>query len=58
MTVTGSYSYHAKVGHLLKTRAAVNHVLYNRLKDEPDGRANYEMEFAVGGVAYVVGNVM
>ena len=58
LTVTGSYFHHAKVGHLLKTRAAVNHILYNRLTDEPGGTASYEMEFAVGGVAYVVGNVV
>lgn len=58
LTVTGSYFHHAKVGHLLKSRAAVNHILYNRLTDELGGRASYELEFASGGVAYVVGNII
>jgi len=58
LTVTGSYLHHAKVGHLLKSRAALNHIFYNRLSDETDGRASYELEFANGGVAYVVGNII
>lgn len=58
LTVTGSYFHHAKVGHLLKSRAAVNDIRYNRLTDEVGGRASYELEFAVGGVAYVVGNII
>jgi hypothetical protein len=58
LAVTGSYSHHAKVGHLLKSRAAVNHIFYNRLTDEIGGSASYELEFAIGGVAYVVGNII
>jgi len=58
LKVTGSYFHHANVGHLLKSRAAVNHILYNRLTDELGGRASYELEFASGGVAYVVGNII
>jgi len=58
LTVTGSYFHHARVGHLLKSRAAVNHILYNRLTDEVGGSASYELEFASGGVAYVIGNVI
>lgn len=58
LTVTGSYFHHAKVGHLLKSRAAVNHIFYNRLTDEPGGSASYELEFASGGLAYVVGNII
>lgn len=56
LTVTGSYFHHAKVGHLLKSRAAENHIFYNRLTDEVGGRASYELEFPNGGLAYVVGN--
>jgi len=56
LTVTGSYFHHAKVGHLLKSRAAENHIFYNRLTDEAGGRASYELEFPNGGLAYVVGN--
>ena len=57
-TVTGSYFHHAKVGHLLKTRAAENHIFYNRLTDETGGSASYELEFPNGGLAYVVGNII
>jgi hypothetical protein len=58
LTVTGSYFHHAKVGHLLKSRAAVNNIRYNRLTDETGGSASYELEFANGGIAYVVGNII
>jgi hypothetical protein len=58
LSVTGSYFHHAYVGHLLKSRAAVNHITYNRLTDEGDGSASYELEFPNGGVAYVIGNII
>ena len=58
LTVTGSYFHHAKSGHLFKSRAAENHIFYNRLTDGPGGRASYELEFATGGIAYVVGNII
>ena len=51
LSVTGSYFHHGLLGHLLKSRAAVNHILYNRLTDEIGGRASYELEFPNGGVA-------
>ncbi len=35
-----------------------NHILYNRLTDEVDGRASYELEFPNGGIAYVIGNLI
>jgi hypothetical protein len=58
LTVIGSYFHHAKVGHLLKSRAAENHIFYNRLTDETSGNASYELEFPNGGIAYVVGNII
>jgi len=58
LKVSGSYFHHARVGHLLKSRAAENFVEYNRLTDEPGGRASYELEFPGGGVAYVIGNLI
>ena len=58
LSVTASYFHHARSGHLLKSRAAVNHIFYNRLTDEGGGAASYELEFAGGGIAYVVGNVI
>ncbi|MDE2598522.1 MAG: hypothetical protein KGL40_02750 [Rhodocyclaceae bacterium] len=58
LRVKGSYFHHARVGHLFKSRAEENHVFYNRLSDEIDGRASYELEFPNGGIAYVVGNLI
>ena len=58
LSVTGSYFHHAKVGHLLKSRAAINYIVNNRLTDEAGGTASYELEFPNGGVAYVVDNVI
>ncbi|WP_153116986.1 right-handed parallel beta-helix repeat-containing protein [Rhodocyclus tenuis] len=58
LTVTGSYFHHARVGHLLKSRARESRILYNRLTDEIGGTASYELEFPNGGVAYVIGNLI
>ncbi|WP_067279902.1 hypothetical protein [Mitsuaria sp. 7] len=57
LSVVASYFHHGASGHLLKSRAAVNHVFYNRLTDET-GRASFELEFPNGGVALVMGNVI
>ena len=58
LQVTGSYFHHGKVGHLLKSRAAQNYILYNRLTDEVGGTSSYELEFPSGGAAYVIGNTI
>jgi hypothetical protein len=58
LRITGSYFHHGQVGHLLKSRAAVNHILYNRLTDEIGGESSYELEFPNGGQAIVVGNLI
>lgn len=58
LSVTGSYFHHGATGHLLKSRASQNRILYNRLTDEPAGHASYELEFPNGGVAYVIGNII
>ena len=57
-SMSGSYIHHAHIGHLLKSRARVNHIVNNRLTDEATGRASYELEFPDGGVAYVIGNII
>ncbi len=57
LEVRASWFRHGRVGHLLKTRARENEILYNRLTDE-DGNASYELEFPNGGRALVVGNVI
>ena len=58
LRVTGSYFHHGQLGHLLKSRAAVNHIFYNRLVDGIGGEASYELDFPNGGQALVVGNVI
>ena len=56
--VTGSYFHHANFGHLLKSRAQENHILFNRLTDETGGRASYEIDLPNGGQDYIVGNII
>jgi hypothetical protein len=58
LTVRGSYFHQGYIGHLLKSRAAVNHLFHNRFTDELGGTASYEVEFPNGGVAVLVGNVI
>jgi MYXO-CTERM domain-containing protein len=56
-TLSGSWSHNAVVGHLVKTRADVNYILYNRITDE-DGTASYEIDVPNGGKTYIIGNVI
>ena len=58
LTVRFSYLHHAKVGHNLKSRARENHIMYNRIIDEADGTASYEVNLPEGGLAYLIGNVI
>ncbi len=58
-----NYTHDANVGHLLKSRAAVNYILYNRITMEAAGvdnnsntGASYEIDLPNGGTSYVVGN--
>ena len=55
-TLKYSYFHHSRGGQLVKSRAAENHILYNRLTDE--GGSNYEIDLPNGGIAYVVGNII
>jgi len=57
-TLRYCYSHHAKVGHDVKSRAGENHILYNRIGDESDGTASYEIDLPNGGTSYVIGNVI
>jgi len=43
-------------GHLLKSRARVNRILWNEFVDGPEGQASYELEFPNGGDNLVLGN--
>lgn len=52
-----NYSHDANVGHLLKTRAAVNYILYNRFAGL-NGTDSYEINVPNGGTTYVIGNLI
>jgi hypothetical protein len=58
LKVSGSYFHHANVGHLLKSRAEVNDIKYNRLTDEDGGRVSYELDIPNGGVSNIIGNII
>lgn len=47
----------ADKGHLFKSRASNNYLLYNRLTDEASP-ASYEVDFPSGGLAVLVGNLI
>jgi N-acetylneuraminic acid mutarotase len=57
LTFRFNYSHDSRVGHLLKTRAAENHILYNRLTSE-SGNGSYELDVPNGGRTFVIGNVI
>jgi len=57
-TLRFSYVHHALVGHNVKSRAQRNHISYNRIMDERDGRSSYAIEFPNGGLALVIGNAI
>jgi len=52
-----NYSHASKSGHLLKSRAAETHVLYNRLTQE-DGVGSYEVDVPNGGRTFIIGNLI
>lgn len=57
-TLRASYSHSAKIGHLVKSRALENYILYNRLTGEADGTESYEINLPDAGTSYVIGNLI
>ena len=57
-TLRYSYSHSANVGHLVKSRAEENDILYNRLTGESDGTESYEINHPNAGTSYVIGNLI
>ncbi len=57
-TLRFCYSHHSREGHLVKSRAAENYILYNRLTDEETGTGSFELDLPNGGRSYVIGNVI
>jgi len=53
-----NYSHNVSVGHLVKTRARENHILYNRLMDEATGSSSYNIDVPNGGLTFVIGNLI
>ena len=51
-------SRQAKTGHLVKSRAQTNSILYNRLMDEQDGSSSYVIDLPNGGRSYIIGNII
>jgi hypothetical protein len=56
-TLRFSYSTDARVGHLVKSRALRNYILYDRLSGER-GTDSYELDLPNGGLSYVIGTVI
>ena len=56
-TLRFSYSHDAITGHLVKSRAMQNFILYNRLTGE-SGTSSLELDLPNGGLSYVIGNVI
>jgi hypothetical protein len=57
-TLEFSSSEDANVGHLVKSRAQTNYILYNSLIDGPTATTSYELDLPDGGASYVIGNVI
>ncbi|MGZ3428823.1 MAG: hypothetical protein ACXVCV_19350 [Polyangia bacterium] len=53
-----NYSHDAVIGHLLKTRALVSDIRYNRFSDEAEGTASYEINVPNAGTTMIVGNLI
>jgi hypothetical protein len=51
-------TYGVSIGHLLKTRARENWILYNRIMDETNGSSSYAIDVPNGGLTYIIGNVI
>jgi MYXO-CTERM domain-containing protein len=58
LVMTGCDSHDASVGHLVKSRAAVTELRYNRFWESATADSSYEINLPNGGVATLVGNVI
>ena len=54
-----NYVHHAPCdGHLLKTRAQYNYIMYNRITAEAGDQSSYQLDIPVGGETYIIGNIL
>ncbi len=51
-----NYSHDSQIGHLVKSRAHENHILYNRLDSQAGSGVSYEIDLPNGGLSFVIGN--
>ena len=51
-------SHHSKTGHLVKSRAQTNTILYNHLMDEDDGTSSFAIDLPNGGRSFITGNII
>lgn len=58
LTVKGSLFQETVIGHHIKSRAARNFILYNRILDGDQGTASYAIDLSNGGRSVVLGNVI
>jgi hypothetical protein len=58
LSITGSRFQQGFEGHLIRSGAREAHIAYNFIHDSVRGGASYEIEFAAGGLATVLGNVI
>ncbi len=58
LIVRGSYFHQGHIGHLIKSRALRNLIVANRITDEANGSASYEIEFPNGGFNIVINNLI
>lgn len=58
LSVTGTRFQQGFEGHLIKSRARESVIRYNFIHDGQRGGASYQVEFAAGGLATLIGNVI
>ena len=51
-------SHNARTGHLVKSRAQTNFILYNRLMDEQEGSSSLVVDLPNGGRSFIIGNII
>ena len=57
-TLRGCYVHNAKMGHDVKSRAAINDIRYNRISDDDGSDTSFLIDLPNGGDCVLVGNVL
>lgn len=57
LTLTGSYLHHARQASMVISDAVENHIFYNRITSEAGGMSLFSLDFPLGGLTYVIGNI-